>query len=109
VAERRAEDAERELMEWKKVRFMEPRLGEIFDALIIHVTRQGLYVELDGLFIEGFIPADSLDDDVYHFRDATQEWVGERKKRRFRLGAKVGVLADRIDPVRQQIHFAPAK
>jgi ribonuclease R len=109
VAERRAEDAERELMEWKKVRFMEPRLGEIFDALIIHVTRQGLFVELDGLFIEGFIPASSLDDDVYHFRDATQEWVGERKKRRFRLGATMAVLADRIDPVRQQIHFAPAQ
>ena len=109
VAERRAEDAERELMEWKKVRFMEPRLGETFDALIIHVTRQGLYIELDGLFIEGFVPADSLDDDAYHFRDATQEWVGERKKRRFRLGAKMAVLADRIDPVRQQIHFAPAR
>ncbi|HXE30211.1 MAG TPA: ribonuclease R [Terriglobales bacterium] len=106
--ERAAADAERELMEWKKVRFMEQRLGEEFDALILHVTRQGFYVELDGLFIEGFIPSGSLDDDDYRYRDASHEWIGERHRRRFRLGGRLRVLVDRIDPVRQQIHFSPA-
>ncbi len=107
-AERRADEAERELMDWKKVRFMEQRLGEEFPALILRVTRDGFWVELAEMFIEGFVPADALTDDDYRFQSATQEWVGERRKRRYRLGARLPVTAVRIDPVRQQIHFAPA-
>ena len=106
-AERRADEAERELMNWKKVRYMEKRLGEEFPALIIHVTRQGFYLELTDLFIEGFVPASSLDDDDYRYLDGSQEWVGERNKRRYQLGGHIRVIVDRIDPVRQQIHFAP--
>lgn len=107
--ERGADEAERELMDWKKVRFMESRLGDVFSALIIHVTRQGFYLELEDMFIEGFVPASSLDDDVYLFREASHEWYGERSKRRFRLGGRLQVQLDRIDPVRQQIHFAPVR
>lgn len=107
--ERGADEAERELMDWKKVRFMETRLGDVFAALIIHVTRQGFYLELEDMFIEGFVPADSLDDDLYRFREASHEWYGERSKRRYRLGDRLQVQLDRIDPVRQQIHFAPVK
>ena len=107
-AERTADDAEHELMDWKKVRFMERRLGETFPALIVHVTRYGFYVELNDLFIEGFVPATSLEDDEYRYRDSDHAWVGQRSKRRYRLGAAVEVIADRIDPVRQEIHFAPA-
>lgn len=107
--ERGADEAERELMDWKKVRFMESRLGDVFPALIIHVTRLGFYLELEDMFIEGFVPASSLDDDLYRFRDASHEWVGERRKRRYRLGDRLEVQLDRIDPVRQQIHFAPVR
>ncbi|MGH9466989.1 MAG: ribonuclease R family protein [Terriglobales bacterium] len=105
--ERRADDAERELMDWKKVRFMEQRLGEEFPALILHATRDGFYVELEDQFIEGLVPAGALEDDVYYFRSTTQEWIGERSKRRYRLGERVTVRVERIDPVRMQIHFAP--
>ncbi|MGH9519284.1 MAG: ribonuclease R, partial [Terriglobales bacterium] len=107
--ERGADDAERDLMDWKKVRFMETRLGDVFAALIIHVTRQGFYLELEDMFIEGFVPADSLDDDLYRYREASHEWYGDRSKRRYRLGDRLQVQLDRIDPVRQQIHFAPVK
>ena len=55
-SERRADDAERELMEWKKVKFMEPRIGEDFDGLIISVTKFGFFVELTDLFVEGLVP-----------------------------------------------------
>ncbi len=55
-SERRADDAERELMEWKKVKFMERRIGEDFDGLIISVTKFGLFVELTDLFVEGLVP-----------------------------------------------------
>src|SRR5581483_10140787 len=59
-SERRAADAERELVEWKKVKFMESRLGDEFDALVISTTRYGLFVELENLFIEGLVPIDTL-------------------------------------------------
>ncbi len=107
VAERRADEAERELLDWKKVRFMEQRLGEQFPALILRVTRDGFWVELEDQFIEGFVPADSLTDDDYRFRSTTQEWIGEHSRHCFKLGQKLDVIAERIDPVRQQIHFSP--
>ncbi|MGH9488834.1 MAG: ribonuclease R [Terriglobales bacterium] len=107
--ERAADDAERELMDWKKVRFMESRLGEEFPALILHANRDGFYVELIDQFIEGLVPAASLDDDAYYFRSTTQEWIGERTRRRFHLGDHLTVRVERIDPVRMQIQFAPAR
>ncbi len=55
-SERRADEAERELMEWKKVKFMQDRVGEDFDGLIISVTKFGFFVELTDLFVEGLVP-----------------------------------------------------
>ena len=107
-AERRADEAERELMEWKKVRFMEARIGQRFPALILNVTRHGFSLELTDMFIEGFVPLESLDDDRYRFHAAAHELVGERHRRRFRLGDRLEVIVDRIDPVRNRVHFAPA-
>ena len=59
-SERRADEAERELMEWKKIKFMEERVGEDFDGLIVSVTKFGMFVELNDLFIEGLVPLASL-------------------------------------------------
>src|SRR6185437_8047020 len=58
--ERRAAEAERELTEWKKVRFMEDRVGEDFDALIIGTAKYGFFVELTELFVEGLVAIDTL-------------------------------------------------
>ncbi|HSM76602.1 MAG TPA: RNB domain-containing ribonuclease, partial [Bryobacteraceae bacterium] len=54
--ERAADEAERELLEWKKVKFMQDRLGEEFPALVVSVTKYGFFVELTELFIEGLVP-----------------------------------------------------
>ncbi len=107
-AERRADEAEHELMEWKKVRFMEARIGQRFPALILNVTRHGFSLELTDMFIEGFVPVESLEDDRYRFHAAGHELVGERHRRRYRLGDRMDVIVDRIDPVRNRVHFAPA-
>src|SRR6185369_853656 len=64
-SERRADDAERELMEWKKVKFMQDRVGEVFDGLITSVTKFGFFVELADLFVEGLVPLNTLIDDRY--------------------------------------------
>src|ERR1039458_6339619 len=81
--ERRAAEAERELVEWKKVRFMEDRVGEEFAALVLNPAKYGLFVELTDLFVEGLVPIDTLRDDRYTWRENTHEIVGERWGRRF--------------------------
>jgi ribonuclease R len=105
-SERRADEAERDLMEWKKVKFMEDRVGEDFDGLIISVTKFGFFVELTDLFIEGLVPLDSLSDDRYTYHENTREIIGQRNRKIYSLGQKIRVLVDRIDPVEKKIQFA---
>jgi ribonuclease R len=105
-AERRAADAERELMEGKKVKFMQNRVGEDFDGLITSVTKFGFFVELTDLFIEGLVPLNSLNDDRYTYHENTREIIGQRSRKIYSLGQKIRVLVDRIDPVEKKIQFA---
>src|SRR3984885_7119051 len=105
-AERRAEDAERELMEWKKVKFMKQRLGAAFAAMIMSVTKYGCFVELDNLFIEGLVPIMSLQGDHYTFRENTRQIIGEQSGRRYSMGDRVRVVLDRVDSVQRRIQFS---
>jgi ribonuclease R len=105
-SERRADEAERGLMEWKKVKFMERRIGEDFDGLIISVTKFGLFVELTDLFVEGLVPLNTLTDDRYTYHEATRQIIGQRSRKTYSMGDRVRVLVDRIDPVEKKIQFA---
>ncbi len=105
-SERRADEAERELMEWKKVKFMQDRVGEDFDGLIISVTKYGLFVELTDLFVEGLVPLNTLSDDHYTYHESTREIIGQRSRKTYHLGQRVRVIVDRIDPVEKKIQFA---
>ncbi len=105
-SERRAGDAERELMEWKKVRFMQDRIGEDFDGLITSVTKYGFFVELTDLFVEGLVPMNSLTDDYYTYHENTRQIIGQRSRKIYSLGLKIRVILDRIDPVEKKIQFA---
>jgi ribonuclease R len=105
-AERRADEAERELMEWKKIKFMQDRVGEDFDAIVLSCTKYGFFVELDELFIEGLVPLSSLQDDRYYFRDTDRTIVGATNGWVFKLGLKVRVLLDRIDRQQRRLQFA---
>ncbi len=104
--ERAADEAERELMEWKKLKFMEQRVGEDFDSLIVSVTKFGFFVELTELFIEGLVPLNSLTDDNYSFHENTRQIIGARSKKTYSIGDKVRVLVDRIDHLQRKIQFA---
>jgi ribonuclease R len=95
-AERRSADAERELMEWKKVKFMQDRIGDDFDAMILSITKYGCFVELDNLFIEGLVPILSLQGDHYTFRENT----------RYSMGDRVRVVLDRVDSVQRRLQFS---
>jgi len=105
-AERRAADAERELMEWKKVAFMSEKMGEEFEALIIGLTKHGFFVELTDLFVEGFVPLASFDDDRYVYREKMRAVVGERSKHAYHLGGRVRVRLDRIEREGNKLEFS---
>jgi ribonuclease R len=109
-AERRADDAERELMEWKKMRFMEDRVGEDFGGIILSCTKYGFFVELDDLFIEGLVPLTSLStwgsDERFVFRDTDKQIVSMRTGRAYKMGQRVHVLLDRIDRQQRRLQFA---
>lgn len=104
--ERRAAEAERELVEWKKVRFMQDRVGEEFAALILNPAKYGLFVELTDLFVEGLVPIDTLRADRFTWRENTHEIIGERSGRRFRAGDRVQVILDRVLAQERKLQFA---
>ncbi len=122
-AERRAEVAERELMEWKTAQFMESHLGEEYDALIISVQKFGFFVELVEIFVEGLVSVDRLEEFtaqrcVYRERDHSivcESHRGSRGSRgkstqtSFHLGDRIRVRAERIDPFRHRVEFAPVQ
>src|SRR5262245_29335694 len=104
--ERRADEAERELSEWEKVRFMADKLGEVFAGYITGVQAFGLFVELDEIFVEGLVHVSSMTDDYYAFNEKAHLLKGENTKRIYRLGDKVEVQVVRVDLERRQIDFA---
>lgn len=104
--ERRAAEAERELVEWKKVKFMQHRIGEDFDAMVMNTAKYGLFIELTDLFIDGLVPIDSLHDDLYTYRDNTRQIIGSRSGRRFSIGDRLRVVLDRVDEVERRLQFS---
>jgi len=127
--ERRAAQAERELMDWKTAQYMEEHLGEEYDGLIISVQKYGCFVELFEVFVEGLLPLNALEDAagarcVFRERDHVivavagggRQQRGSQKIGRGRgakpveiawhLGDKVRVRAERIDPMRKRVEFA---
>jgi ribonuclease R len=93
-------------MEWKKVKFMQDRVGEVFDGLITSVTKFGFFVELTDLFVEGLVPLNTLTDDRYTYHENTREIIGQHSRKIFRIGDRLQVLVDRIDPVEKKVNFA---
>jgi ribonuclease R len=104
--ERRAADAERELIEWKKIRFMQDRIGEEFSGIILNVTKFGLFVELDDLFVEGLVPLATLQGDHYRFNENSRQILGGTSGHRISVGDAVTVILDRIDAVENKLQFA---
>jgi ribonuclease R len=101
--ERRADDAERELVQWKKVRFMADKVGDEFDGYITGVTAFGLFIELIEHFVEGLVHVSTMADDYYRFVERAHILQGENTGRVFRLGDRVTVQVIKVDMERRQI------
>jgi len=128
-AERRANGAERELMDWKTAQFMEEHLGEEYDGLITSVQKFGCFVELFEVFVEGLLPINALEEAtgarcVYREKDHAIIAMPSSDKRKggagrgrgakpkqliWQHGDRVRVRAERIDPMRRRVEFALAE
>jgi ribonuclease R len=101
--ERRADDAERELVQWKKVRFMADKVGDEFEGYITGVAAFGLYIELIEHFVEGLVHVSTMADDYYRFVERSHLLRGENKGRVYRLGDRVRVQVIKVDMERRQV------
>ncbi|PLX85718.1 MAG: ribonuclease R [Desulfuromonas sp.] len=104
--ERRAMEAEREIVDLKKCQHMATRVGEVFDGHISGVTPFGCFVELDDVFVEGLLHVSSLGDDFYHYEEELHRLIGEHRRRVFQIGGAVRVQVARVDLERRQIDFS---
>jgi ribonuclease R len=105
--EREAESAERELVEWKKVKFLRGREGEVLDGLVTGVARFGLFVQLDGGIGEGLIRVNRLGDEWFEFDPVRHEMRGSSSGTVHRLGDAMRVRIDRVDAVLRRVDLSP--
>jgi ribonuclease R len=106
--ERRAVEAARELVQWKKVRFMRNRIGEEFDGYVTGVSAFGLFVELVDPFVEGLVHISTLADDEYRYLDSAHVLHGVRSRRVYRLGDRVRAVVLNVDMDRRLIDLGLA-
>jgi ribonuclease R len=100
--ERNADGAERELIEWRIYRYMKDRLGDQVDGIIVNISRAGLVVELEDLFVSGLVPYTDLAGD-YFYKRAERALVGRRTGFSFTLGKKIRVILASVDPFYRRI------
>jgi len=101
--ERRAADAERELVQWKKVRFMADKVGDEFAGYITGVSAFGLFIELIEHFVEGLVHISTMADDYYRFIERAHILRGENTAKEYRLGDRVAVQVVKVDMERRQV------
>jgi ribonuclease R len=101
--ERRADDAERELVQWKKVRFMADKVGDEFEGYVTGVSAFGLFIELIEHFVEGLVHVSTMADDYYRFVERAHLLKGENTGKVYRLGDKVRVQVVKVDMERRQV------
>ena len=97
MAERRADDATRDVQAWLKCEYLQDHVGDEFNGVVSAVTSFGLFVELEDLYIEGLVHITALPGDYYNFDASHQRLLGERSGRSFQLGGRVRVQVARVD------------
>ncbi len=103
--ERRADDAERELLQWKKVKFMADKVGDEFEGYVTGVAAFGLFIELVEHFVEGLVHVSTMADDYYRFVESGHLLRGENTQRVYRLGDRVKVQVLRVNMDTRQIEL----
>jgi ribonuclease R len=103
--ERRADDASRDVMGYLKCLYLQPRIGESFDATISSALEFGLFVQLKGMPIDGLVHISQIPGDYWQLEDGGMGLVGQRSGRRWQMGDSVRVRLTRVDLSQRQIDF----
>jgi len=103
--ERRAEEAEREVLEWKKVIYMRDKVGVAFNGIVTGVAPFGLFVDLEEVFVTGMVPVATIGGDFWIFKERAHRLIGQASARELRLGDRVKIEVKSIDEDRHQIEF----
>jgi ribonuclease R len=103
--ERRAEEAEREVLEWKKVIFMRDKVGQAFTGIVTGVAPFGIFVDLDEVFVTGMVPVATIGGDYWVYNERGHRLHGQSSGRELRLGDRVKIEVKSIDEDRHQIEF----
>ncbi|OGP78129.1 MAG: ribonuclease R [Deltaproteobacteria bacterium RBG_16_49_23] len=107
--ERVAMEAEREILDRYRVRFMKDKIGDEFEGVVSGVRAFGFFVELKEIFVEGLVRVTSLPDDYYRYHEDKYCLIGERTRKSFRIGDPVRVRVDRVDVERRHLDFGLIK
>ena len=107
--ERRAEQAERESLLWKKIVFMKDKVGRSFDAYATGVASFGVFVTLRDFFVEGLVPIAALGNDFFVYEEKQHRLRGRSSGKTFRLGDALRVRLVAIDEVRRRLDFRLAE
>ena len=105
LRERRADEAARDVVAFLKCEYMRERVGESFDGVVTGVTDFGLFVQLEGMQVDGLVHVATLGRDYYRFEEDRRALVGERSGQRFTLGDRLKVRVTRVDPSERKIDF----
>jgi ribonuclease R len=108
MTERRADDATRDVEAWLKCYYMQDRIGETFKGTISGITPFGAFVALDEVYVEGLVHVSELGNDYFHFDAGRHALMGERTRKRFRLGDRIEVKLVRVDLDGRKIDFTLA-
>ncbi len=109
MTERRADDATRDVQAWLKCFYMQDKIGEEFEGTVAGVTSFGLFVALDGIYVEGLLHVTELGNDYFNYDKARHEMAGERTGVRYRLGDRLRVKVSRVDLETSKIDFVLAE
>ena len=103
--EKRASDAERASIKYKQVEYMSKRTGESFEGVISGITEWGIYVEETETKCEGLVRVRDMKDDFYIFNEKKLELVGQKRKKKYKLGDKVKIKVKEVDLERKTIDY----
>lgn len=105
MAERRAELATREAVQWLKCEFISHRIGRTFWGVVVSVTDFGLFVELEDFYIDGLVHITSLANDYYRYDNDRRQLVGESSGQVYKTGQRLAVQINRVDMEQGRIDF----
>jgi ribonuclease R len=107
-AERKADEAEREIVNAMRVWFMKDKVGDQYAGFVTNITSHGLKIQLKEFFIEGFLHVSSMADDYYRFDEKNYRLIGRRRKNSFAVGQNVTVRVERVDIEEREIRLVLA-